>query len=454
MKAPKQSRLESFLHEPSKALWTLAIPVMAGMGIQTLYSIVDMIFIGRLGGDSIAAVAFNMPLFFLVLGLTMGLGSGVSATIARYIGAKDKVNADNSAEHAILIGLFISTILTTLGFLYGQTMLQNLGATDAIVHLSWSYLKIICMGLPFMVFSAFFRSILAGEGDMKFPMMVAGLGTVLNIIFDPIFIFVLDYGVAGAAIATILSQGIVFIIFVYMLFFKDHAYVTFRLRDFSFSQKILGEIIKIGLPASMSMVIMAMGQAVFNRILIHYNAESVAAYQVAGRLDMLVFLPIMAIAHGLTTLVGMFFGAQEVDKLKAIIRYGVTRAVLVTIGSSTLVYIFAPFFIRSFTPDPAIQTIAIQYLRIMAFAYPFIAIGMTSGRIMQGLGKGIPMLIITTIRVLLVSSLLSLYFTFILDKPVQFVWYSMVISTFIAASISLTWLRTVLRKTVQPLPEK
>lgn len=454
MKELKKSRLDSFLNNPPKALWTLAIPVMAGMGIQSLYSIVDMIFIGKLGGDSIAAVAFNMPLFFLVLGLTMGLGSGVSATVARYIGAKDKTNADYSAEHAILIGLVISVVLTTLGLLYGKGMLFKLGATEAIVELSWLYLKIICYGLPFMVFSAFFRSILAGEGDMKFPMMVAGLGTILNIIFDPIFIFTLNYGVAGAAIATVISQLIVFIVFVYMLFFKDHAYVTFKLKDFTFSHKILGEIIKIGLPASMSMVIMATGQAVFNKILIHYNAESVAAYQVAGRLDMLVFLPIMSIAHGLTTLVGMFFGAKETKKLKEIVKYGITRSVLVTMITSTIVYILAPTLIRLFTPEPGIQRIAIQYLRTMAFAYPFVAVAMTSGRIMQGLGKGLPMLVITVIRVLLVSSLLSLYFAFVLEKPVEYVWYAMVISTFVSATISVTWVRSVLKKTVNPLLEK
>jgi len=451
VKELKKSRLDSFLINPPKALWTLAIPVMAGMGIQTLYSIVDMIFIGRLGGDSIAAVAFNMPLFFLVLGLTMGLGSGVTASVARYIGAKDKKNADNSAEHAILIGLAISVVLTTFGFLYGQEMLILLGATESIVDLSWSYLKIICFGLPFMVFSAFFRSILAGEGDMKFPMMVAGLGTVLNIIFDPIFIFTLNLGVAGAAVATVISQLIVFAVFVYMLFFKDHAYITFNLKDFTFSKSLLGEIIKIGLPASMSMVIMATGQAVFNKILIYYNAESVAAYQVAGRLDMLVFLPIMAIAYGLTTLIGMFFGAKETDKLKEIVKYGITRSVLITIITSTLVYIFAPILIRTFTPEPIIQSIAIQYLRIMAFAYPFVAVGMTSGRIMQGLGKGLPMLVITVIRVLLVSSLLSLYFAIELNKPVEYVWYAMVIATFISASISLTWVRSVFIKIVNPL---
>lgn len=451
MKEPKKSRLESFLINPPKAMWSLAIPILAGMGIQTLYSIVDMIFIGRLGGDSIAAVAFNMPLFFLVLGLTMGLGSGVTATIARYIGAKDKTNADNSAEHAILIGLFISTVLTSAGYLYGESMLMKLGATEEIVPLSWSYLRIICMGLPFMVFSAFFRSILAGEGDMKFPMMVAGLGTILNIIFDPIFIFTLEMGVSGAALATVISQMIVFLVFVYMLFFKDHAYITFNLRDFSFSNAILKEIIIIGLPASMSMVIMALGQAVFNKILIFYSSESVAAYQVAGRIDMLIFLPIMAIAHGLTTLVGMFYGAKEPKKLKEIVIYGITRSVLITIVTSTIVFIFAPILIRLFTPEPGIQVIAIQYLRILVFAYPFVAIAMTSGRIMQGLGKGLPMLVITIIRVLLVSSLLSVIFTFVMNKPVEYVWYAMVISTLVSAIISVTWVRSMFRKIVNPM---
>ena len=155
----------------------------------------------------------------------------------------------------------------------------------------------IVLGLPFMVFSGFFRSILAGEGDMKFPMMVAGLGTLLNTILDPIFIFKLeDYGnigfgmgVKGAAMATVFSQLIVFLIFIYMLFIKDHAYITFKLKDFMPSKIILWDIIKVGLPASLSMIIMALGQGVFNKILIYYSSQTVAAYQAAGRLDMLIF---------------------------------------------------------------------------------------------------------------------------------------------------------------------
>jgi len=224
-----ESRLEEYLSNPAKGLWKLVVPVMAGMGVQTIYTIVDMIFIGRLSGDAIAAVAFNMPLFFFVLGLTFGLGSGVTASIARFIGAKDKISADNSAEHAVIMGLGISVVLTTIGLVYGKQILVSIGATADMADLSWSYLRVICIGLPFMVLSAFFRSILAGEGDTKFPMTVAAFGTVLNIILDPIFIFTLGLGVAGAAWATAISQIIVFIIFVYMLFVKEHSYITFRL---------------------------------------------------------------------------------------------------------------------------------------------------------------------------------------------------------------------------------
>ena len=161
-----KSRLNTFLSNPSKALWSLAIPIMFGMGVQTLYNLVDMIFIGRLGGEAIAGIAFNMPLFFLVLGLTMGLGTGVTASIARFIGQDNKKEADNSAEHALFMAIIISIVLCSVGLLFGEDILAFFGAKGNIKILAWEYLHVMCIGMPFMIFSGFFRSILAGEGDM------------------------------------------------------------------------------------------------------------------------------------------------------------------------------------------------------------------------------------------------------------------------------------------------
>jgi putative MATE family efflux protein len=442
----RNTPLQSFIENPSKSMWNLAIPIMVGMGIQTLYTIIDMIFIGRLGGNAIAAVAFNMPIFFFVMGLSFGLGNGVTASIARFIGANDKVNADNSAEHAVVMALLISAILTSLGLIYGEQILIFMGCTQDVLPQAWSYLRVSCYGISFGVFSGFFRSILAGEGEMKLPMIIAGLGTVLNTILDPIFIFYLDYGVTGAAWATTISQIIVWCIFVYMLFIKHHTYIKFKLKDFSLSTYIIVDIIKVGIPVSMSMVIMAIGQLVFNRLLVNYSTNAVAAYQIGGRIDMLVFLPIFGIASALTTIVGMFYGANEINKIRIISWYGIKSSLIITSICSAILYIFAPIVISIFTADSIIQKISIDYLRIISLLFPFISIGLTIGRILQGLGQGMPSLIITTIRVIGVAGPLAYYFTFIQNRPVEWIWYSMFISGIFATIISIAWVTNTFRK--------
>ena len=442
----RETPLQSFKDDPFKSMWRLAVPIMIGMGIQTLYTIIDMIFIGRLGGDAIASVAFNMPIFFFVMGLSFGLGNGVTASIARFIGSNDKVNADNSAEHAVAMALAISLILTVSGLLFGKQILLFIGCTNDILPLAWDYLKVSCYGISFGVFSGFFRSILAGEGEMKLPMIVAGLGTVLNTILDPIFIFYMDLGVAGAAWATTISQIIVCLVFIYMLFVKNHTYVRFKLKDFSFSSYIIYDIIKVGIPVSMSMVVMALGQLVFNRLLVNFSTDAVAAYQIGGRVDMIVFLPIFGIASALTTIVGMFYGADEFEKIKSISFYGIKSSFLITTICSVFLFIFAPSVVKVFTMDTVIQKISIDYLRTISFLFPFISIGLTIGRILQGLGKGMPSLIITIVRVIGLAGPLAYFFTFVLDKPVEWIWYSMFISGIFATIISITWITVAFRK--------
>ena len=196
----------------------------------------------------------------------------------------------------------------------------------------------------------------------------------------------------------------------------------------------------------MSMVVMAIGQLVFNRLLVNYSTNAVAAYQIGGRIDMLVFLPIFGIASALTTMVGMFYGANEINKIKFISRYGVRSSLIITSICSALLYIFAPLVISIFTSDSTIQKISIDYLRIISLLFPFISIGLTIGRILQGLGQGMPSLIITTIRVIGVAGPLAYYFTFIQDKPVEWIWYSMFISGIFATIISIVWVTITFKK--------
>ena len=157
-------------------------------------------------------------------------------------------------------------------------------------------------------------------------------------------------------------------------------------------------------------------------------------------LDMLVFLPIFSIAASLTTLVGMFFGAKEYDALRFTIRYGIVSAFCITLLSSAFIYFFADLMVGFFTDDDLIISIAVSFLKLFSMVYPLIAIAITTGRVLQGLGKGLPVLIITIVRVLGVSAPLALFFIVYLGKPVEWVWYSMMISTVVAFSISMVWL--------------
>lgn len=440
MTEKKKNIVDDFVQNPHRALWKLSVPLMFGMAVQTIYSIVDMIFIGRIGGDAIAALSFNMPLLFFATGITFGLGAGVTSVISRFLGSKNKNAADKTAEHAVFMGIFMAVVITIMGLLLRYSIFEFLGAPPDIISLAVDYFSIITIGFVFNIMNVFFRSILAGEGDTVAPIRFLITGTILNIILDPIFIFTFNLGVQGAALATILSQFLVMILFINYLFHRGKSYIQFRFRQFSFSMPLLKEIFRIGIPASMAMLIMSLGGMVFNRLLILFGSEAVAAYGLGRNLDQIFTLPIMSMANGIVTLAGMFYGAGEYEKIRKTWYYSLSRGFYIAVLSGLLFYIGAPYIYRIFSQDPKILKISIQYTRLIVFSYPFIVVSMISGRVFQGLGKGLPGLLLTSLRVVLISLPLAVMFVIYMEKPIEFIWYSLMLSSFSAGIIALIWL--------------
>jgi putative MATE family efflux protein len=436
----RSSRLEEFIANPRGALWRLGLPIMLGMSVQTVYMLADMYFVGQVSADALAALAFNMPLVFLGIGIIFGLGSGVTSVIARYIGARDKRLADSSAEHAVALGIVLSAVFTGIAYLRGQEILAALGVPGHLMPLAWGYFRILASGYVFLVMSVFFRSILSGEGDMKTPVMIQGGGTLLNIALDPIFIFTLDMGVEGAALATVISQALAAAAFVYLLFFKEHAYVTFEPRNFRFDPAILASIFKVGAPASFSFIVMALGAAVFNRVLVAYSEDAVAAFQVGSRVDHVFMLPVIALSAGLVTLVGMFYGAKRRDLVRGVIGYAMSRSVMIALVFGVVFYVLAPRFMGAFTDSAVIADTGVSYLRIEVFAYPFLAVVMLTGRALQGMGQGTPVLVLSLLRVVLISGPLAYLFVFEMGKPVEWVWGAIVAGMVVTAAIAGLWL--------------
>ena len=199
---PRTGHLQQFLDHPRRALWTMALPMMAGMMVQTLYIVADTAFIGSLGTDELAAATFVAPLFFLMIALTMGIGTAVTALVAQSVGRGDTRGADAAAGTAISSGLFLGVLLGGIGLAGGRWILGALGAEGRVVDLGWEYFQVLAAFMPLFFLSAVLRSILTGEGDAKTPMIVLGISTLVNIVLDALFILVLGMGLRGAAVAT------------------------------------------------------------------------------------------------------------------------------------------------------------------------------------------------------------------------------------------------------------
>ena len=441
----KESRLNAFIENPYKSMWTMAMPIIAGMMVQTLFNVVDIMFIGWLGADEVTAVAFVSPLFFIIIGLGVGIGTGATATIAQYIGQKDKLNAERTASQTILIGFLSTIVLTVLGVIYGKGLLSILGAEGEILSIAYSYLRILTFGLGLVIFYMFFRAILAGEGETKIPMIIGLIGTVLNLILDPILIFTFEFGVRGAAYATVISQIAMVVSYLFIIFVKKSTFISFNIRKFAFNNHIVAKIFQIGIPSSLSMLIISFGQVVMNKILINYSTEAVAAYQIVSRLDMLLFMPILGIAISLTTIVGMFYGAKEFDKLLSVVYYGINRAVIITTVSVIIFFLLAKNILPIFSSNSLVIDIGVTYLKIIILAYPAVGISVICSRVCQALGEGVPLLVTTVTRVIILTAPLSYYFYYI-GKPLEWVWYSQVFAILVAAIISFCWMRFYFKK--------
>ena len=447
----KKNRLEEFIANPELSLWKLSIPMILGMMVNALYILIDTAFIGNwVGAKAIAGLGVVFPLLFIIMGITFGLGSGATTVIAKSIGENKKEKVDSVADHTIFLGIFLSIIFLLLGFLFGEKILKFQGVEGQSLVYAKDYFFTMLIGVPFMILGIFFRSLLSGEGDTLLPMKILGFGTILNIILDPIFIYY--FQIKGAALATVISQFSVFIIFVYIIIFRDHAYLSINLKKFKFNKKYLMEIITIGVPAALSMVIMSIGLFFYNIIL--HNENPIAAYATCHRIEHLFFIPLISIATSMVTLVGMFYGAKRYDLIIKVILHCIKYCLGISIIFGIIFYFYAdniiPIFINTST-DPLnaqlVIDIGVGYFRIFAFAVPFITLTMICSRTIQGLGKSYPMFIITCLRVIVISCSLAWYFIIIQNKPIEYAWISILISCIISSIISFTWLIYEVRKT-------
>jgi len=448
--------VKTLLGEPKKAVIKLAVPMILAMLIQTIYNLADALWVSGLGADALASVGFVFPFFMMIMALGTGIGMGSGSAISRKIGAQDKTGADNVAAHSMILLIIIYVIFSIPAILFAEPLFKALG-TGEVLNLTVSYAQVIFIGSLFIFFSNIANAILRGEGDAKRAMYALAFGSVLNIILDPIFIYNLNMGVAGAAWATILSFVFTSILLSNWLFFKKNTCVKFSFKRFHLKKHIIKDIFGVGVPASFSQLSMSLSMLIINFLIVFItggNTDGVAIYSTGWRVAMIAVLPVMGIATAVISVSGAAYGAKAYEKVNIAHVYSVKIGFIFELIIAILIFIFAPQIAAVFSrAESASQLEAglTLFLRVMSLYYPSISLGMLSSALFQGVGKGINAFIATLFRTLIFTMLFILVFAITLNGGLIGIWWGIVVANILSSIMVFVWARTYIKKLIQTI---
>jgi putative MATE family efflux protein len=439
------SGVKTLLGDPKKAVIQLAWPTIVAMSVTTIYNVVDAFWVSGLGADALSALGFFFPFFFLGLALATGLGVGGGSAISRRIGAGDKEGADIVATHTIVMTFIFAAVFSVTFFVFVKDIFTIVGAGRTI-GLATSYGRVMFAGATFLFFSNVANAILRSEGDARRAMVAMILGAVINIILDPIFIYTLGLGVAGAAFATILSMAISCGLLAHWLFLKGDTYVTFRLKGFRFERAVLKDIFSVGLPASVQQTSMSMTMLLFTVIIVRVTGgtDGVAVFSTGWRVVTVGTLPLLGIATAIVAVSGAAYGARQYENLKISFEHAIKIGASIEIIIMTATFILAPQIVAVFTQSEGAARIAddmTTFLRTIFLFYPAVAFGMFSSSMFQGTGRGINALLVTILRTLILGPPLAWTFAVILDMGLVGIWWGMVLGNTLGAIVAFSWAR-------------
>lgn len=434
--------------EPRRAIMKLALPMIVAMSVQTVYHLADAVWVAGLGPDAMSAVGFFFPFFFLVMAIGMGLGMGGAAAVSRRIGADDKPGADRVASHTMVLMLICAVLTVAPLLVFAGPVFEAIGA-GRTAPLALSYARIMFAGSIVFFFSNVANAILRAEGDARRAMIAMLLGAGLNIALDPVFIYLLDLGVAGAAWASVASMGVSSLIMARWLFVRRDTWVSFRFRGFRFERAILLDILGVGGPAAVMHLSMAAMMFLMNMIIVAAGGtDGVAVFMTGWRVVMVALLPLFGIATAVTSVTGAAYGARAYQKLEDGYGYAVRAGILIELPLLALTWVFAPQIIQVFTWAEETARIAdelVEFLRITCLFYPAVSMGVFSGAMFQGVGRGLNALVVTLLRTVVLMPPLAWLFAFPLGMGLPGVWWGLVAANWIGPLVTYLWARAHIR---------
>jgi putative MATE family efflux protein len=381
-----------------RAIASMGIPSVVGSLVIMLYNMADTYFIGQLGDpNQVAAVALTLPLFFIFIATGSLLGIGGSSLISRNLGKGDYETAKKTSTFCFYACICVGLLTTLLVQVFMDRLLPFLGSgTETYNHVR-NYLGIVAYGSVFIIMQNMFTSIVRSIGASKAAMAGQMIGTLLNVVLDPLFVLVFGMGTSGIAIATVIGT---FCASVYYLFYLKFAKTPLSIGAFKscLSKRIAGEVIGVGFPPAVMTILSSVSYLMYNKVLIGYGEIAVSASAVATRGGMLSDCFQSGMAMGIQPLVGYHYAAGNHKKMRNIINFNILVTILIGILFFALLMIFASPFIRAFINNDEVVSLGRNFLRIFIITTPISGILFTLQFAFQGMGKKAPSMVLTVGR--------------------------------------------------------
>jgi len=428
-----------------KLLIKQSVPASIGFLIMSIYSIVDTIYVGRwIGPLAIGAITVVMPISFLISSIGMAIGVGGSSIISRALGSKDRRKALKTFGNMVNTTLHFAIILVILGSMFDESILKIFGGKGEILPLAKDYFRVLLYGIPFLAWAMMSNNVIRAQGKPKVAMLVMVIPAIINIILDPIFIIVLEMGLAGAAWATTISY-IVSATYTLIFFLKGNGEISFVLKYFKLDFSLLKEIFSIGSitlarQGSISLLIVVLNQTLFN-----YAGEiGISVYGIVNRVMMFALFPVIGIVQGFLPIAGYNYGARNALRVRQSINTSIKYALLLAGGILVLILAFSEYVVNAFTTDDVLikeSSFALIFVFLMS---PLIAVQMVGAGYFQAIGKALPALLLTLTKqgFFLIPLVLIMPAIF----GVQGIWYSFPIADVLSAVVTWIFLQREVKK--------
>ena len=335
-----------------KALLAMGIPTMIGMLVNAFYNLVDAYFVGGLGESQMGAISVVYPLGQVVVGLGLLFGNGAASYISRLLGRGDKENADKAASTALYSSVSVGAVIIIISMAFLHPILKLLGATDSILPFAATYASIYIVSCIFNVFNVTMNNIVTSEGAAKTTMCALLTGAVLNIALDPLFIYVFDLGVAGAAIATAISQVVSTCVYLTYIF-RTKSVFHFRVKDCTYTKETMSEIFKIGIPTLVFQILTSVSISLINNAAGDYGDSAIAGMGVVTRLISMGSLSVFGFIKGFQPIAGYSYGAKKFDRLREAIKTSILWSTVFCVIFGVILALFPTAIVSQFTKGDA-----------------------------------------------------------------------------------------------------